>query len=126
MEIQSKSQTKKAFFRLRRNPLAKISLGVLFLLYAAAIFADFLSPYNYDNEQRDLSYRPPTRLHFVDEQGKFSLRPFVYRYNYHFDENYQRIYQADTSAEFPLEFFARGGRYKFFVLFETSFVINDH
>lgn len=98
--------------RLFRNRLAMFGLLVLFCLYLVAIFADFVAPYHYDNEQRDRSYNPPTKLHFVDQEGKFHLRPFVYEYSYEFDQFYQRQYTQDKTKPYPVKLFAAGDSYK--------------
>ena len=37
--------------------------------YLLAIFADFISPYSYDNENRLFSYAPPSKIHIVDSKG---------------------------------------------------------
>ena len=93
---------------------------MLILLYFAAILADFISPYHYDNEARARSYNPPTRLHFVDERGNLQLRPFVYNYSSKFDEFYRRRYTIDKSKRYPLKFFVRADRYKLLGLFPVN------
>src|SRR5689334_7721910 len=67
------------WMKLRRNRTAMIGLYLLIALYLAAVFAGFIAPYKYDDADHDLPFHPPmiTRIHFFDEQGKFS-RPFVY------------------------------------------------
>jgi peptide/nickel transport system permease protein len=54
-------------------------LGIL-LLYGFALTAPFIAPYSPQKQFRDYPYAPPTSLHFVDKQGHFSLRPFIYDY----------------------------------------------
>jgi peptide/nickel transport system permease protein len=106
------TQTHLALQRLRRHKLAMLSMWILGFLYALAIFADFIAPYGMDDERRDLSYCPVMRLRFVDDEGSFHLRPFVYRYSYTFDDYYNRVYVQDTSVRFPVRFFAEGSRHK--------------
>ena len=60
------SQTRIALRRLRRHRLAMWALGVLVVLYTMCIFADFIAPYNMDDEQRDISYCP---LMYLKEGG---------------------------------------------------------
>lgn len=86
-------------------------LIVLSIFYLAAIFANFFAPYNYDAEVRKKSYLPPVTIHFVDEGGKFSLRPFIYDIKYGFDKNYKRIFTEDKSVKYPIYFFKRGHSY---------------
>ena len=104
--------------RLLHHRTGCISLGVLFILYFAALCAEFLAPYHYDNEERSLSYCPPTKLHFRDE-GNFS-KPFVYGYRYEFNENYERVYTEDTNKKHFLRFFVEGDVYKLWGLFSCK------
>ncbi len=109
-----------ALRRLKRNRLAVGGFFVLICLYFCAVFADFLSPYHYDNESRQRSYNPVTRLHFFDAEGRFHLRPFVYDYTYKFDEFYRRVYTTDKSKLYPVKFFLRGDTYKLLGLFPAN------
>ena len=108
----SPAQTHITLSRFRRHKLAMSSLTVLALLYIVSIFADFIAPYKYDNEKRDLSYCPMMKLNFFDGEGRFHLRPFVYQYSYTFDEYYDRVYVQDKSKPYPLRFFIEGDEHK--------------
>ena len=87
-------------------------MWLLGILYVMCIFADFIAPYDMDDEQRDLSYCPVMKLNFWDSDGSFHLRPFVYRYSYTFDEYYNREYTQDRSTRYPVKFFVRGNEHK--------------
>jgi peptide/nickel transport system permease protein len=64
---------------------------------------------------------PPQSIHFVDSEGNFSLRPFIYDYHQERDpETLRRIYSEDTSEKHYLHFFVRGDTYKMWGLFETD------
>ena len=106
--------------RLKRNRLGLGGFFVLILLYNLAIFADFVSPYHYDNEARTRSYNPPTGLHFFDAQGRFHLRPFIYNYTYKFDKFYRRKYNLDKSKIYPVKLFVRGDKYKLLWIFPAN------
>jgi peptide/nickel transport system permease protein len=56
----------------------KLALALLTVMHIPIIFAGFFAPYDPTEQHRSHSYAPPTRLHFVDDQGGFHLRPFVY------------------------------------------------
>ena len=114
------SPLQMALKRLKRNRLACGGFVILALLYFAAVFADFISPYHYDNEARGRSYNPPTRLHFSDAQGKFNLRPFVYNYSSKFDKFYRRKYILDKRKVYPVKFFVRGDAYRFLGVFPSN------
>ncbi|MBU0694121.1 MAG: ABC transporter permease [Candidatus Omnitrophica bacterium] len=113
-----KRPTNTGFRKLRRHKLAMISFYVLVFLYASAIFAGFIAPYHFDNENRVLSYAPATKIYFFNE-GKIS-RPFVYLTSYRFDEFYNRVYRQDKSKKYFLKFFMRGDDYRIFGLFKTN------
>ncbi|MBN3038444.1 MAG: ABC transporter permease [Candidatus Omnitrophica bacterium] len=106
------SPLQMALKRLKRNPIAVTAFFILVALYLTAIFADFIAPYNYDNEDRLRSYNPPTRIHFFDEKGKFHLRPFVYDYGFEFNEFYRRIYIENKAKRYPIKLLRHGDHYK--------------
>lgn len=83
---------------LKQHKFALVGFWVLLFFYGCAFFASFLAPYSLDDERRDHSYHPLTRLHFVDAQGNFSLRPCVYETGYEFDSFYQRQFFEKKSA----------------------------
>jgi peptide/nickel transport system permease protein len=64
---------------MRRRPRLWPPAAVLAVLYGAAVFAGFLAPYDVADQDRGLTFAPPTRLHFFDADGGFHWRPFVYR-----------------------------------------------
>ena len=105
------SQFQLALMKFRQNRLAHISVWILGLLAGVAIFADFLTPYSYDNEERYFSYCQPTPIRLKDEQGKWH-RPFVYGLDISFDQYHKRIYEVDTETRYPLRFFIKGDKYK--------------
>ncbi len=51
---------------------------VLVTVYALAIGADFVAPYDYFAQNRSLPFAPPTRLHLVDPAGNWHLIPFIH------------------------------------------------
>ncbi len=96
--------------KLKRHGLAMVALWVLVFLYLSAIFAGFLAPYHFDNEERTLSYAPPAKIHLFDKTGKF-VRPFIYKVSYEFDQFYNRIYKEDKTKQYPVNFFTKGDAY---------------
>ena len=106
------TQTQIALMRLRKHKLAMSALWVLAALYTMCIFADFIAPYDMDDERRDLSYCPVTKIRFRDAGGNLHLRPFVYIYSYEFDEYYKRVFNQDESKEYPIRFLAKGAEHR--------------
>jgi len=108
-----------AWQRLKKNKVALMSLFILGVLYFCAIFADFLSPYAYDNENRLYSYCPPTRINFVQPGGKLSS-PYIYDVKLNFDKFHQRVYSVDKSQAYPIKIWVKGDKYKFLGLIPSS------
>lgn len=83
-----------------------VCLGVLAVLYLLAIFADFISPYSYKDEDRHFSYCPPTTIEFFDHG--YAAHPFVYYRTLTFDAMHRRVYVTDKTKKYPLHFFKDG------------------
>lgn len=95
--------------RSRSTLIAPLVLGVC---YGSAIFAGFLAPYNFETQNREFSYMPPTRVHIFDANGRFHLRPFVYGWAAlpdHFGQ-----YKELTSSRYPVRLLVRGDQYSLF------------
>lgn len=113
-----KSYPMNLFGRFKRNKPVFVCAAILFLLYISAIFADFLSPYSFDNEDRNYSYCPPTPIHFI-KNGKIG-RPFVYSVSLSFSEFHQKTYTTNKNQIYPVSFFIKGDRYKLLGIFSTD------
>ncbi len=87
----------------------RLWLGLLALVYLSTIFAGFLSPDDPAAQHRDLSFAPPTRLHFIDPAGRLHLRPFVYGLGRSAGDD---GYAEDRSRISPVRFFVRGAPYR--------------
>jgi len=115
---QSLSPGRLAFRKLRRHRMAMGGAIVLLLLYVTCfIFADFIAPYSFSNERRDLSYQPPTRIRIFDEEGKLRM-PFIYKRSYKFDEGV-RVYRDHTEQRFPISLFHKGDKHYLLGLIPT-------
>ncbi len=97
-----------------------MSIFVLGLLYFSAIFADFLSPYSYENEDRAYSYCPPTKIYLFDAQGRLT-RPFVYNVNFSFGRFHNRVYEINKTKSFPVKFFLKADGYKLFGIISSNY-----
>lgn len=115
MTVQSEkheSQFQQAMRNFRRNRLAMICVWILGILYGSAIFADFLGPYSYQSEERNLSYAPPSKIHVIDK-GRW-IGPFVYGREMSFDQFRRRIYQEKVDEIYPVRLLAKGEEYRWF------------
>ena len=94
------------------NSKRKMRAAIVFLclLHFAVLFAGFVVPYSPTTQNRELPFAPPTRLHWIDMQGYFHLRPFVYQTVSQSEGINQ--YEESRDTQYPLHFFVRGERYK--------------
>jgi peptide/nickel transport system permease protein len=97
--------------RLKRRRIALVGGVTLIFLYLVALFAGFISPYDYQRQDRDRFFHPPIwpkleHFHFVVPHYEQLSGDFVYRQ-----------VPGDTS---PLHFFVRGNSYKLLGLIPTS------
>jgi peptide/nickel transport system permease protein len=97
----------------RRDTVVRGLLGVV---YASTLAAGFLAPDDPATQNRDLSFAPPTRLHFVDPAGRLHLRPFVYGLSR--PSGTLEAYAEDPSRIYPVRFFVRGAPYRIAGLFQ--------
>ena len=95
-----------------------ITLALLAAFHAAVLFAAFFAPYNFATQNRELAFAPPMRVHFIDAQGKFHLRPFVY--GFRFAPANPSGFAPDFAQRHPIRFFATGAPYGVAGLFSSS------
>lgn len=82
---------------------------VLIVLHGIIVCAGFFAPYDPVEQARSSPYLPPMKLHLMDAQGQFHVRPFFYAMKLHegtFDQ-----YEEDTQQVNFLQFFVNGSRY---------------
>jgi peptide/nickel transport system permease protein len=106
---RSQSYWALVWWRFRRSRAAIAGVVIVLLSYlVGALFAEFFSPYPV-NQQSDYVEARPQWPHFVDQEGDFHLRPFVYGLKEEINlELFKRIYTVDTSKQYPIHFFVRG------------------
>lgn len=105
--------------RFLANGPAVLCLLILALIHLAAVLADFLAPYSYSNEERAYSYAPPSKIHIIDENGKWHW-PYICGRKISFDEIHNRIYRELPDQKFPVQFFVKGDSYKILWLVPCS------
>src|SRR5277367_2684279 len=99
----------------RRIIFLLVCMGVAHLM---ALFAPFLAPYDFAQQDRALPYAPPSRLHFRDARGIFRWRPSVCLLAER--PGIFGAYDEDIQKCFPLQFLARGPQYEFLGLFKST------
>lgn len=102
----------------RKNSARFIGWIIVGAFVGVALFADFLSPYDYRQQSRSEPSAPATRIHFRAPDGAFRFRPVVY-HNRLIDP-LRLIYEEDRSQAFPLDFFGRGFQYNLFGSLQTD------
>ncbi len=115
------SQWQIMYRKLRKHRLAMVGLAVLAAFYFVALFCEFLAVADPYKRHSQYLYAPPQRIRFVDHEGAFHLRPFVYAYQRHIDpKSLLMTYTDDTAQRYPLQLFARTDPYKLWGLFESD------
>lgn len=99
------------FRRLRRQRIAVIGSVLLFVLYAAALFAGFIAPYGYERQDRDRFFHSPIWPRWA---GGRLVVP-LYR-----QVEGQFVYRQVPDDFKPLHCFVRGERYRFLGLFPST------
>ena len=110
---ETSSQWKLIWRKFRKHKLAFVALPLLLLLYLSAILCNFLAPFLPETRFVDYKHAPPQTLRFVDEQGAFSLRPFVYGYKMEINrDTFRRTFTIDTEQKYAVHLFVKGDSYK--------------
>lgn len=109
----SQSYWNLVWYKFKKNKLAIVGAVLIILFYVTCLlFPEFFAPYK-ANRESGIIEAPPTRPRFIDAEGNFSLRPFVYGYTQEVDQALRkRIFTLDTTKKYPLYFFDKGDEYK--------------
>lgn len=109
------------WLRFKRNRLAMFGASFLVVMYLVALFAGFLAPYGVRTTFDSYVSAPPHGLRFVDADGRFHLRPFVYGLESAVDpQTFRRTYVPNTDERYPLRFFVTGEPYRLFGLIPAT------
>jgi len=73
-------EERKVWSRFKRDRIAMASLGVIGLLFFAALFGDWIAPYRFDLQNTAESLSPPSRAHWMgtDELGRDLFSRLIY------------------------------------------------
>ena len=79
-KIKGRSQWGELWRRLRRNRSAVMGLIIAALLYVTALFAPWLAPYGYDEQNLDAVEQPPSWAYLLgtDEVGRDLLSRIIW------------------------------------------------
>jgi peptide/nickel transport system permease protein len=81
----------------------------LVLLHILVIFPGFFAPYDFAEQNRDLPFAPPTRVHFGYGVGAFHFVPFVHPLRA--DSDASDAYTEDPTVSYPVHFLVNGAPY---------------
>ncbi len=82
---------------------------------------EFFAPYYVEHIFLEHINAPPQKIHFIDENGKFHFRPFVYRVEGTINpKTFRREFAEDKSTIYPVHFFVRGDSYQLLGIFESD------
>ncbi len=119
--IYTASQWLLMWWRFRRHKLALVSAAVLSMAYLAALLAEFVAPHDPNRYNPRWVLAPPMKVHWVDKEGRFHLRPFVYGLQSKRDmETLAMVVLPDESRIYPLKLFARGDPYELWGRFPAN------
>ena len=113
------SEFQIALRNFRKNRLAVVCVCVLLTLYGSALFAGFLSPYSFKNEDRNYSYAPPTPVQVFDE-GRPAW-PYVPAMQLTFNEYNARIYKIDPTKKYAIKLLVKGDEYRLMGIFPCRY-----
>lgn len=112
-QMYMETQWRLVWRKFRKHKLAMVGLILLLFLYVIGIFSEFFAVQSMSKRSTEAISMPPTKIHFVDEDGSFSIIPFVYGTKIEEDPvTWKKIYVEDTEKKYPLQFFYRGDSYK--------------
>ncbi|MHB1455893.1 MAG: ABC transporter permease [Armatimonadota bacterium] len=118
--IYTASQWQLTWWRFSKSKVAVISAVILILFYLSGAFCEFLAPHTTDRYNPEFVWAPPQRIHFIDENGKFS-RPFVYGFKSTRDpDNFALVFEEDKNQKYPLHLLVRGDSFKWWGLWKTD------
>jgi peptide/nickel transport system permease protein len=109
--VATASQWTLIWWRFRKHRLAVISVAVLAALFAVAIFAEFVAPYNPTVVSANRTYAPPQPVYII-EDGRLTW-PFAYGLTSSVEaDTLRRVYAIDHTQRIELGLFVRGEPYR--------------
>jgi peptide/nickel transport system permease protein len=109
----SQSYWSLVWWKFKKSRIA-VAGGILLIVFYSVfvIFPEFFASYTKET-RTNFTETPPQRIHFIDEQGQFHLRPFVYGKSKEVDLKLRkRTWVDDTEQMFPLYLFTKGDPYE--------------
>jgi peptide/nickel transport system permease protein len=119
LKYYTATQFQLMWWKFRKHRLALFGTTVLGIFLVIVLFSEFLAPADPFTRNSSYVFGPPQKLHFIDGEGKFHLRPFVYGVKNELDpDTFELLVIEDMSKMLPLRFFVKGDPYKLWGLFK--------
>jgi peptide/nickel transport system permease protein len=116
--LDTTSQARLTWLRFRRHKLAMIGLTITVLLYAIALFAEFVAPFDPDHSNARLVFHPPQTIHFLERDAEgLHFRPYVNAFRLKRDPVTLAPMYVPDDRHVYLRFFATGDAYNMWGLF---------
>lgn len=114
-EVESRvyvaSQWLLMWWKFKAHKLALYSGVFIILLYAIALFCEFIAPSDPSQYDSNFTYAPPQRIHLFHE-GRL-VRPYVFALKQEIEpEALRRIFTLDRETRIPLGLLVKGVPYK--------------
>lgn len=116
--------------RFRKSKPAVVGGILVLVLLTLSLFAEFFAPYPLNQYNSQISLTPPTQIHWIDAEGRFHLRPFIYKMSEKIDPatgqpaydpvTFLTIFEMDETNPIPIQFFVRSWEYKLLGLIPTD------
>lgn len=112
-EAHNDSYFELVWRRFRRSNVSIIGGLMVLGLIVLAIFAEFFTPKSLYEIDLQSSFMPPQKIHFIDADGNFRWRPFVYNHAWEMDmTTFRSLWTEDTSQIYEIKFFVQDWEYK--------------
>ncbi len=113
------NQWQLIWWKFRKHRLAMFAGLVTLLLYAVALFAEFIAPYAAGTYSATHTFLPPQNIQlFQQTDAGWRFYPHVYGHKVQVDpESFKRTYVVDEEITYPVGLFVRGEEYELWGLF---------
>lgn len=115
------SQWRLMWMRFWRNTLARIGVGVLVIMYILVMLGPFLGPVDYQRQDQNYVYAPPSPITFIGPDGRLGLRPYTFAMTTELDQQrFKFVFVVDETTRVPIRFFVRGDPYRLLGIFQSD------
>lgn len=109
------------WWKFRRHKMAMLGGSILSFMILLSLFAEFIGPYTPQERTVKYAQGQPMGFHFIDDEGTFHLRPFVYsRVSKRHKVTLRLIPTVDKTKKWPIKFFVRADDYTLWGIFKSD------